>query len=305
VTYSIVARDPASGEFGVAVQSHFFQVGPVVPWARAGVGAVATQSDAEIRYGPLGLDLMASGYAADRALAAAMAADRKPETRQVAMVDRDGQVAVHTGTKCIREAGHRTGAGYSVQANLMEKPTVWGVMAEAFEGTIGPLAERMMVTLETAEVEGGDIRGKQSAAMLVVDGNLHPGWWEGRLIDLRVEDDPEPLVELRRLLSVKRAYDATTEAEGAAERGDPEAAALAARALQSGRDHVELRFWMALSMAGRGELETAVALLRGVIKQDERWLELLHRLFHTDLIKPELLAQLEARLRVGAIHRTD
>lgn len=297
MTYSIVARDRESGEFGVAVQSHFFQVGPVVPWARAGVGAVATQSDAEIRYGPLGLDLMAAGYPAARALAAAMVADPKPETRQVAMVDRDGQVAVHTGAKCIREAGDRIGAGYSVQANLMEKATVWGAMADAFEGTAGLLAERMMAALEAAEVEGGDIRGKQSAAMLVVDGKLHPGWWEGRLIDLRVEDHPEPLVELRRLLGLKRAYDATTEAESATQRGDPQAGALAARALEGGRDHVELRFWMALSMAGRGEIETAVAVLRAVIKQDERWLETMRRLPHADLLRPELLAQLEERLK--------
>lgn len=300
MTYSIVARDLASGEFGVAVQSHFFQVGPIVPWARAGIGAVATQADAEIRYGPLGLKLMAAGYPADRALAAALAADPKPETRQVSMVDRDGQVAVHTGAKCIPEAGHRTGAGYSVQANLMERATVWDAMAEAFEGTVGPLAERMMAALEAAEVEGGDIRGKQSATMLVVDGTLHPGWWEGRLIDLRVEDHPEPLVELRRLLGMKRAYDATTEAEAAAQRGDPNAPALAARALHSGRDHAELRFWMALSMAGRGEMETAVAVLRGVIKQDERWLDTLRRLPQADLLKPELLAQLEALLKVGS-----
>ena len=303
MTYSIVARDPASGEFGVAVQSHFFQVGPVVPWARAGVGAVATQADVEIRYGPLGLDLMAAGNSASRALAAAMAADPTQAVRQVAMVDRHGEVAVHTGATCIPEAGHRTGAGYSVQANMMEKPTVWGAMAEAFEGTPGPLAERMMAALEAAEVEGGDIRGKQSSAMLVVDSRLHPGWWEGRLIDLRVEDHAEPLVELRRLLAVKRAYDATTEAEAAFQRGDPQAAALTAKALQGGRDQIELRFWIALRLADRGEMETAVALLRGVIKQDERWLELLHRLPHADLLKPELLAQLDERLKVAQTGR--
>ncbi len=298
-----MARDPKSGEFGVAVQSHFFQVGPVVPWARAGVGGVATQADAEIRYGPLGLDLMAAGYPAGRALAAAIAADPKPETRQVAIVDRDGQVAVHTGAKCILEAGHRTGAGYSVQANMMEKATVWGAMAEAFEDAAGPLAERLMVALEAAEVEGGDIRGKQSAALLVVDGKLYPGWWEGRLIDLRVEDHPEPLVELRRLLGVKRTYEAVGEAQAAVHRGDPQAATLTAKALQSARDNVELRFWLALDMAGQGDLETAVAILRGVIRQDERWLELLRRLPPADLIKPELVGQLEERLKTPARSR--
>ncbi len=299
MTYSIVAKDPESGEFGVAVQSHFFQVGPVVPWARAGVGAVATQSDAEIRYGPLGLGLLASGYDAAQALAAVMAADPNPQVRQVAMVDRDGRVAVHTGARCIPEAGHHTGAGYSVQANLMQKATVWEAMAAAYEGTAEPLAERMMAALEAAEVEGGDIRGKQSAAMLIVDATVHPGWWDGRLIDLRVEDHPEPLVELRRLLGVKRAYDATTEAERAADRGDPQAAQLTARALQLGRDHVELRFWLGLRMAGQGDLETAVAILRGVLKQDERWLETMRRLPHADLLKPELLAQLEERLKTA------
>ncbi|TMD04273.1 MAG: DUF1028 domain-containing protein [Chloroflexi bacterium] len=297
MTYSIVARDPGSGGFGVAVQSHFFQVGPVVPWARAGVGAVATQADAEIRYGPLGLDLMAAGYPAGRALAAALAADPKPETRQVALVDRDSQVAVHTGAKCIREAGHHVGAGYSVQANMMQKATVWQAMAEAFEGTAGSLAERMMAALEAAEVEGGDIRGRQSAAMLVVDGELHPGRWEGRLIDLRVEDHPEPLVELRRLLEVKRTYESVAAAQTALHGGDPQGATLTAKALERAEDNTELRSWLALDMAAQGDLETAVTILRDVIRQDERWLELLRRLPSADLLKPELLAQLEDRLK--------
>jgi uncharacterized Ntn-hydrolase superfamily protein len=297
VTYSIVARDPGTGGFGVAVQSHFFQVGPVVPWARAGVGAVATQADAEIRYGPLGLDLMAAGYPAGRALAAALAADPKPETRQVALVDRDGQVAVHTGARCIREAGHHVGAGYSVQANMMQKATVWRAMAEAFEGTAGSLAERMMAALEAAEVEGGDIRGRQSAAMLVVDGELHPGRWEGRLIDLRVEDHPEPLVELRRLLGAKRTYEAVGAAQAALHGGDPQAAMLTAKALDHAQDNPELRFWLALDMAAQDDLEAAIPLLRDAIRQDERWLELLRRLPAADLLKPELLAQLEDRLK--------
>jgi len=295
LTYSIVAHDPKSGEFGVAVQSHFFQVGPVVPWARAGVGAVATQADADVRYGPLGLDLMAAGYTAGRALAAALAADSKPETRQVALVDRESQVAVHTGAKCIREAGHHVGAGYSVQANMMEKATVWRAMAVAFEGTAGSLAERMMAALEAAEVEGGDIRGRQSAAMLVVDGTLHPGWWEGRLIDLRVEDHPEPLVELRRLLGVKRTYEAAGAAQAAVQGGDPQAAALTAKALEGARDNTELSFWLALDMAAQSDLETAVMILRDVIRQDARWLELLRRLPPAVLLKPELLARLEDR----------
>ncbi len=281
-----MAHDPKSGEFGVAVQSHFFQVGPVVPWARAGVGAVATQADADIRYGPLGLDLMAAGYTAGRALAAALAADSKPETRQVALVDRQSQVAVHTGAKCIREAGHHVGAGYSVQANMMEKATVWRAMAVAFEGTAGSLAERMMAALEAAEVEGGDIRGRQSAAMLVVDGT-----------DLRVEDHPEPLVELRRLLQVKRTYEAVGSAEAALHGNEPQAATLTPRALDSAQDNIELRFWLALDMAAQDNVEAAIPLLRDAIRQDERWLELLRRLPPADLLKPELLTQLEDRLK--------
>jgi uncharacterized Ntn-hydrolase superfamily protein len=258
---------------------------------------VATQADAEIRYGPLGLEMMAAGYPAGRALAAALAADSKPETRQVAMVDRDGQVAVHTGAKCIREAGHHVGAGYSVQANMMEKATVWRAMATAFEGTAGSLAERMLAALEAAEVEGGDIRGRQSAAMVVVDGQLHSGWWEGRLTDLRVEDHPEPLVELRRLLGVKRTYEAAGAAQAAVQGGDPQAAALTARALEGARDNTELSFWLALDMAAQSDLETAVMILRDVIRQDARWLELLRRLPPADLLKPELLARLEDRLK--------
>ena len=292
-----MAHDPKSGELGVAVQSHFFQVGPVVPWARAGVGAVATQADADIRYGPLGLGLMAAGYPAGRALAAALAADSKPETRQVAMVDHNSQVAVHTGAKCIREAGHHVGAGYSVQANMMEKATVWRAMAVAFEETAGSLAERMMAALEAAEVEGGDIRGRQSAAMLVVDGKLHPGWWEGRLIDLRVEDHPEPLVELRRLLQVQRTYAAVGSAQAALHGNEPQAAALTSRALDSAQDNIELRFWLALDIAAQDNVEAAIPLLRDAIRQDERWLELLRRLPPADLLKPELLAQLEAQLK--------
>jgi uncharacterized Ntn-hydrolase superfamily protein len=251
----------------------------------------------------LGLDLMAAGYPAGRALAAALAADPKPETRQVAMVDRDSQVAVHTGAKCIREAGHHVGAGYSVQANMMEKATVWRAMADAFESTAGSLADRMMAALEAAEVEGGDIRGRQSAAMLVVDGKLHPGWWEGRLIDLRVEDHPEPLVELRRLLGVKRMYEAVGAAQTALHGGEAQAATLTAKALESARDNTELRFWLALDMAAQGDLETAISLLRDAIRQDERWLALLRRLPPADLLKPELLAQLEDRLATPSARR--
>jgi uncharacterized Ntn-hydrolase superfamily protein len=212
VTYSIVARDAKTGEFGVAVQSHYFQVGPVVPWALAGVGAVATQSRVNVSYGPLGLELLRSGYTAAEALKALTSGDSQPEIRQCAIVDAAGNVGAHTGSKCIAAAGHQVGDGFSCQANLMERETVWAAMAEAFTSTDAPLAERMMAALEAAEAEGGDIRGKQSAAMLVVSGKPTGRSWEDRTIDLRVEDAAEPLPELRRLLRIKRAVQTVAEA---------------------------------------------------------------------------------------------
>ncbi len=167
-TYSIVARDPATGNFGVAVQSHWFQVGPIVPWAEAGVGAVATQSFVKVDYGPEGLSLMKSGTSAREALDRLLAEDPQKDVRQVAMIDAQGRVAAWTGPSCIRAAGHKTGDGYSVQANLMDKDTVWAAMATAYENAEGDFAERLVVALEAAEGEGGDIRGRQSAALIVV-----------------------------------------------------------------------------------------------------------------------------------------
>ncbi len=297
MTYSIVARDPQTGELGVAVQSHYFQVGPTVPWAISGVGAVATQSRVEVRYGPLGLEHMRAGYPAAQALAAVMASDPDPEVRQVAMVDSTGQVAVHTGRRCIPEAGHRTGNGYSVQANLMLRATVWDAMAEAFERAAGPLAERMLAALDAAEAEGGDIRGKQSAALLVVAGIPSGRPWEDRLIDLRVEDHPEPLIELRRLLQLKRAYQSLRDADLALQRGDKQGAAvLRARALELGPDLIELRFWVALGMAGSGDMERSVAILQDVVSQDRTWLETMRRLPQSGRLTRQLLAELESRL---------
>src|SRR2546430_3126228 len=213
MTYSIVARDKQTGELGVAVQSHYFQVGPTVPWALAGVGAVATQSMVNVSFGPLGIDYMRAGYAAEQALKALLAGDSEPQSRQVSLVDAQGNVATHTGEKCIPAAGHRIGDGFSCQANLMEKDTVWGAMFEAYTSARGPLAERMLAALDAAEAEGGDIRGQQSAAMVVVRGNPSGRSWEDRVIDIRVEDSPEPLKELRRLLHVKRASMHDDEAE--------------------------------------------------------------------------------------------
>lgn len=265
MTYSIVARDPDSGQLGVAVQSHYFQVGPVVPWAESGVGAVATQSRVDVRHGPLGLQLMRAGHPAPRALAASLAADPEPELRQVAMVDARGVAAAHTGSRCIAEAGHRLGPGFSVQANLMERATVWDAMAEAYAGAAGPLAERMLEALDAAEAEGGDIRGRQSAAILVVAGSTSRRSWEDRLLDLRVDDHPEPLAELRRLLRVKRAYQALD-----AGRGE--------EAIELLPDQPEIRFWAAIARAEAGDLQSAATLLGDIVRSDRRWLETLRRL---------------------------
>src|SRR3954470_21395114 len=217
-TYSIVARDPESGEVGVAVQSHWFSVGSVVSWARAGVGAVATQSIADASYGPNALALLADGVAPDEALGRLVAADERAQFRQVAIVDATGRVAVHTGERCIAFAGDRTGDGYSVQANMMASPDVWPAMAEGFEAAEGPLARRLVAALRAAEAAGGDVRGRQSSAIVVAPAEGEP--W--RLsTDLRVEDDSEPLDELERLLDVADAYRLATEGDNLGGRGRP------------------------------------------------------------------------------------
>jgi uncharacterized Ntn-hydrolase superfamily protein len=297
VTYSIVARDKETGELGVAVQSHYFQVGPVVPWAIAGVGAVATQSQVNVSFGPLGLDYMKAGYSAEQALRALLAGDAEPQARQVALVDSAGGVAAHTGPKCIPAAGHRSGDGFSVQANLMEKDTVWDAMFEAYTGSTEPLAERMMAALDAAEAEGGDIRGKQSAAMLVVTGKPAGRAWEDRIIDLRVEDAPDPLKELRRLLRVKRAYLAMNDSELAAEAGDPVAAATKLKeAVALAPEMVEIHFWGGLGMAQAGLVDAGCDMMMTAVRKDRRWIDTLDRLVQSDRLPAELAHQIEARL---------
>lgn len=275
MTYSIVARDPATGELGVAVQSHYFAVGPVVPWLRPGFGAVATQAMVEVSYGPRMLDLLADGQRPDEALRTLIDADPGAPTRQVAAVDATGAVAVHTGERCIGEAGHRTGEGWSVQANMMTAATVPDAMAEAFTTTPGELAVRLLAALDAAEAAGGDIRGRQSAALVVVSGDRTVPWWE-RAYDVRVDDHAEPLVELRRLVEMRRAY----------RTGDADAAVMAA--------NPELRFWAALQDAGRGDLDAARRRLDAIDDPGGRWRELLRRLPAAGLFPddPELIAAL-------------
>ncbi|HEV1991757.1 MAG TPA: DUF1028 domain-containing protein [Candidatus Dormibacteraeota bacterium] len=301
MTYSIVARDAKTGEFGVAVQSHYFQVGPTVPWAISGVGAVATQSRVNVSYGPLGLELLRSGYTAAQALKALTSGDSQPEIRQCAIVDAAGNVAAHTGSKCIAAAGHQLGDGFSCQANLMERETVWAAMAEAYTSIDAPLPERMMAALEAAEAEGGDIRGKQSAAMLVVSGKPTGRSWEDRLIDLRVEDAPEPLPELRRLLRIKRAVQTVAEADRLALAGDKPGAANKRRdGLALAPEMIELRFWTGLTMADAGDIDGACKLIADVVRQDPRWLETMRRLVAVDRLSQELATSIEERLASGA-----
>ncbi|HEV2140199.1 MAG TPA: DUF1028 domain-containing protein [Candidatus Dormibacteraeota bacterium] len=304
MTYSIVARDKETGELGVAVQSHYFQVGPVVPWAVAGVGAVATQSMVNVSFGPLGVEYMRAGYTAEQALKALLAADTEPQARQVALVDAAGGVAVHTGAKCIPAAGHRTGDGFSVQANLMEKDTVWDAMADAYTSTHAPLAERMMAALDAAEAEGGDIRGKQSAAMLVVTGKPTGHSWEDRVIELRVEDAPDPLAELRRLLHVKRAYATLNDADRYEKEGDKTAALdTIRRATRMAPEMVEIQFWAGLTLAEAGELDEGCALMMRAVQKDGRWIETLHRLVAVDRLNKDLAARVEAQLTASSRRR--
>jgi uncharacterized Ntn-hydrolase superfamily protein len=298
MTYSIVARDKKTGEFGVAVQSHYFQVSPAVPWALAGVGAVATQSQVNLSYGPLGLELLQAGHTAEQALKALTAGDPQADVRQCAIVDAAGNVAAHTGAKCIPAAGHKLGDSFSCQANLMEKDTVWAAMAVAYESTSEPLADRMMAALEAAEAEGGDIRGKQSAAMVVVAGIGTGRSWQDRIIDLRVDDAPAPLPELRRLLRIKRAYMALSEAERLSESGDRVAAAAKAEeAIRIAPDMVEIRFWIGLEMAKSGDMERGCALMADVVREKgERWIETMRRLVMVDRVPADLAKAIEARI---------
>jgi uncharacterized Ntn-hydrolase superfamily protein len=284
-TYSIVARDPDTGQLGVAVQSHWFSVGPTVPWIEAGVGVVATQSLTEISYGPLGLELMRSGKTAEQALAGLLHTDDTPQWRQVGMIDASGNRAVHTGRKCIREAGHVAGDDFICMANLMEKNTVWEAMAAAYRRTKGDLAERLLAALEAAQDEGGDIRGRQSAAIIVVTGEPSGVAYQDRLIDLRVEDHPEPVRELRRLVGISRAYHFMNEGDERLSAQDSDGAMRAYNtAMELAPDIIEIRFWSALTLFTNGEEEKALDMFKEVFAADSNWIEVLRRLPHADLL---------------------
>ncbi len=257
MTYSIVARDSETGELGVAIQSRAFRAGGVVPWALPGIGAVATQSFTERSYGPLGLELLQAGKTPEQALAGLVAADPEQAVRQVAIVDSEGRTAAHTGEACIPEAGHRTGEGYSVQANMMRSADVWPAMAEAFEAASGSLARRLLAALDAAEAAGGDWRGQQAAGLLVVPAEGKP--WEV-VSDLRVDDHPEPLAELRRLLDLEEGY-----------RNLPESKDPVATARSAGLSDLDVRWAEIIAAAHAGELDHARELLAPLLADEPRW----------------------------------
>lgn len=298
-TYSIVARDSTTGELGVAVQSHYFSVGAQVVWAESGVGAVATQSFVEVSYGPLGLDLMRAGKSAPQALAALVAADPQEDVRQVAMVDARGRVAVHTGSKCIAMAGDHAGAQFSAQANLMEKNTVWDAMAHAYETAKGDLAERLLCALEAAQKEGGDIRGMQSAAILIVSGTPAGRPWADRVMDLRVEDNPEPVKELRRLVTMQRAYRKMDEGDREMALQNTDAALVAyGDAARQLPDNPEVKYWAAVTMMTSGHEKEALAYFRDVFARNPKWMEVTKRLPASGLL-PDDPALINRIIAVG------
>jgi uncharacterized Ntn-hydrolase superfamily protein len=278
-TFSIVARDPETGELGVAVQSHWFSVGPIVPWAEAGVGAVATQSFVDPSYGKLGLDLMRMGRSAPDALKALLAGDEGRDVRQVAMIDAQGRVDAWTGSKDIQAAGHITGKNYSVQANLMLNDKVWPAMSRAFETAKGDLAERMLAALDAAQEAGGDIRGRQSAALIVVSGKPTGKPWTDRVFDLRVDDSPEPLKELRRLVTLNRAYNHMNAGDLAVEKKDNEGALREYSAAERlVPDNAEMIYWHAIALVNMNRVEESLPLFRKVFAMDKNWATLTPRL---------------------------
>ncbi len=287
MTYSIVARDPASGRFGVAVQSCWPFVGVGCPWVESGVGAVVTQSFTEVAHGPNGLALLRSGASAPDALATLIAGDDGRDVRQLGIVDAAGRTAAHTGSRCVFAAGHAAGDGVSVQANMMERPTVWPAMIEAWSSSSADFAWRLVAALRAAEGEGGDVRGRQSAVLVVSGPPDAPAWQ--RDIDIRVDDGPAPLDELERLLRVHVGYEALDRAERLGAAGDgrgAEAAALEAARLAPGDPQIAV--WSALGMAAMGRVEQARGLLAEATKANPRWPLFVER-FAASGAQPELV----------------
>ncbi len=284
-TYSIVARDSITGDMGVAVQSHWFSVGSVVTYGKAGVGVVATQSLVNPSYGPKGLTLMGEGLSPEQALKVLIKNDEGEMYRQVAFLNKKGQVATHTGSLCIEEAGHRQGKNFSVQANMMLNNTVWNAMAKAFEATKGSLSERILASLKAAENEKGDIRGKQSAAILIVKGEATGNSWEDTVMDLRVEDHENPIKELERLIKIHKAYDFMNNGDLAMEAGNSiEAEKLYLEAQKLFPNNIEMKYWYAINLVNNKEFEKAKPILKSIFSQDNNWKLLVPRLVKSKLL---------------------
>ncbi len=278
-TYSIVARDERTGEIGAGVQSHWFSVGTVVPWALAGVGAVVTQSFTNPAFGPEGLKLLSEGNAPQNVVEGMVSRDEGRDFRQLAAIDTQGRSFAYTGRKCVAEAGHISGKNFSVQANMMLKDTVWPAMAEAFESSEGPLADRIMASLNAAEAEGGDARGRQSAAMIVVKAKGTGEVWKDRTVDLRVDDHRDPLKELARLLKVHRAYESMDEGDLALEKGEMSAALEHySNAEKLFPRNEEMVFWHAVGLANNTRFEDAVPLFTKAFKRNPNWRVMVPRL---------------------------
>ena len=287
-TYSIVALDETTGELGVAVQSHWFSVGFLVPWAKAGVGAVATQSFVKVDYGPDGLQLMESGITAVDALKTLTSKDDGEAVRQVGMIDIKGNVAAHTGSRCIKYAGHIVGENYSVQANMMANGTVPKAMAVAFEKTKGDLADRMMAALEAAEAEGGDIRGKQSAAMVIVSGEPSGVDWKDTKLSLRIEDHPTPLIELKRLIRVHRAYQHANMGDHYMETEEIDKALIEySKAAEYYPENAELPYWSAIALANGGRVEEALPVFQSVFERNPDLRTMTPRLVKSGLLSDD------------------
>lgn len=287
-TYSIVARDPETGEMGVAVQSHWFSVGSIVSWGEAGVGVIATQSFVNPSFGQRGLEMLKQGMTAQEVVDLLIASDEGRDFRQLAIVDAKGNSAAYTGSKCIPEAGHIVGDNYSVQANLMLSNLVWSEMSKAFESTDGPLAERLVAALEAAENVGGDIRGKQSAAILVVKGEATGKLWEDRYIDLRVEDNPDPISEIKRLLKVFRAYEYMNNGDLAVEKNDMKLAMdHYSTAMKMFPENLEMKYWTAVTLVNTGQLDNALPLFKEIFSADVNWKKLTPRLIKVGMLNAD------------------
>lgn len=294
MTYSIAARDPFTGRFGVAVQSHAYTVGPIVPWLEPGIGAVATQAFVNVSFGPIALEMLRNEWSAERVIAALVAGDETPEQRQIGVVDGAGHAAAYTGAACVKACGHVVGDGFTVQGNLLERDEVWQSMAPAYEAALAaelPFSERLLRTLEAAEAAGGDVRGRQSAAIVIVDAELRGTRWRGLNMDLRVEDHDQPVPELRRLVNLWEAQALLDDQGDAAKAGQDEVERYQ-EARRRAPEFWELAFWAAIELAKRGEIEIARREMAAAVAADGRWRTTLEHMVASGRVERELADQL-------------